>query len=49
MLIEADVVHGRKLTSYPSVRTDLMNADAEWVDKKIVADQGLVTSRRYYY
>lgn len=45
MLIEADVVEGRKLTSYPSLRTDLQNAGARWVDKEVVVDQGLVTSR----
>jgi protease I len=46
MLIEADVVRGRKLTSYPSLKTDLINAGAEWVDEKVVVDQGLVTSRK---
>lgn len=46
MLIEADVVRGRKLTSYPSLKTDLINAGAEWFDKVVVTDQGLVTSRR---
>lgn len=46
VLIEADVVRGRKLTSYPSVRTDLKNAGAEWVDEVVVVDNGLVTSRR---
>lgn len=45
MLIEADVVRGRKLTSYPSVKTDLKNAGAEWVDQEVVVDNGLVTSR----
>jgi len=45
MLIEADVAAGRKLTSYPAIRTDLINAGAEWVDEKVVVDQGLVTSR----
>ena len=45
LLAEADVVRGRKLTSYPSIRTDLMNAGAEWVDAEVVADKGLVTSR----
>jgi len=45
MLIEADVVRGRKVTSYPSLRTDLRNAGAEWVDREVVTDQGLVTSR----
>jgi protease I len=44
-LIEADVVEGRTMTSYPSVRTDLRNAGANWVDKEVVVDNGLVTSR----
>lgn len=46
VLIEADVVRGRKLTSYPSVKTDLKNAGAEWVDEVVVVDNGLVTSRK---
>src|SRR4051812_46638161 len=46
VLIEADVVRGRRLTSYPSVQTDLRNAGAEWVDEEVVVDQGLVTSRK---
>ena len=45
-LIEADVVHGRKLTSWPSLQTDLRNAGAEWVDEEVVVDNGLVTSRK---
>jgi protease I len=45
-LIEADVVHGRTLTSFPSLRTDLRNAGAEWVDEEVHVDQGLVTSRK---
>lgn len=45
LLIEADVVRGRRLTSYPSVKRDLMNAGAEWVDQPVVVDNGLVTSR----
>lgn len=45
-LVEADVVRGRKVTSWPSVRTDLMNAGAEWVDREVVVDRGLVTSRK---
>ncbi|CAN5815091.1 MAG: type 1 glutamine amidotransferase [Gemmatimonadetes bacterium] len=44
-LIEAGVVRGRKLTSYESIRTDLVNAGAEWVDREVVVDAGLVTSR----
>lgn len=46
MLIEADVVYGRRLTSYPSLQTDLKNAGADWVDEEVVVDNGLVTSRR---
>jgi protease I len=46
LLIEADVVRGRKMTSYPSVKKDLMNAGAKWVDEPVVVDQGLVTSRK---
>jgi len=45
MLIEADVVRGRKVTSWPSLQTDLENAGATWVDEECVCDQGLVTSR----
>ena len=44
-LIEAEVVSGRKLTSWPSLQTDLRNAGANWVDEEVVVDQGLVTSR----
>ncbi|WOQ70268.1 type 1 glutamine amidotransferase domain-containing protein [Microbacterium limosum] len=44
-LIEAGVVKGRTLTSYPSLKTDLRNAGAEWVDEEVVVDQGFVTSR----
>jgi protease I len=46
MLVEADVVRGRRVTSWPSVKTDLRNAGAEWVDEKCVVDGGLVTSRK---
>lgn len=46
ILIEAGVVDGRTITSYPSLRTDLRNAGAEWVDEEVVVDQGLVSSRR---
>ena len=46
VLIDADVVRGRKLTSYPSVKKDLMNAGANWVDEQVVVDNGLVTSRK---
>jgi protease I len=45
-LVEADVVRGRKLTSWPSLRTDLRNAGATWVDEEVVVDEGLVSSRR---
>src|SRR5688500_17932477 len=45
-LIDAGVVEGLRVTSYPSVRTDLVNAGAEWVDEEVVVDQGMVTSRR---
>lgn len=44
-LIEADVVRGRRMTSFPSIATDLRNAGAEWVDEEVVVDNGLVTSR----
>ncbi|WP_373514285.1 type 1 glutamine amidotransferase domain-containing protein [Persicitalea sp.] len=46
LLIEADVVKGRKLTSYPSLQTDLKNAGAEWVNEEVVSSDGLVTSRK---
>jgi len=45
MLIEADIVRGRRLTSYPSIRTDVTNAGALWVDEEVVVDQALITSR----
>ncbi len=45
LLVEADVVRGRTLTSFPSVQTDIRNAGGEWVDQEVVVDQGLVTSR----
>jgi protease I len=44
-LVEADVVDGREMTSYASIQTDLKNAGANWVDKEVVVDNGLVTSR----
>ncbi|HSK20528.1 MAG TPA: type 1 glutamine amidotransferase domain-containing protein [Longimicrobiales bacterium] len=46
LLIEADVVRGRRMTSWPSLRTDLRNAGAEWQDRAVVVDSGLVTSRK---
>jgi len=45
-LIEARVVDGRTLTSWPSLQTDLRNAGANWVDEEVVVDSGLVTSRK---
>ena len=45
-LVEADVVRGRTVTSWPSLQTDLRNAGAEWVDEEVVVDSGLVTSRK---
>ncbi len=46
MLIEAGVVAGRTVTSWPSLRTDIRNAGGEWVDREVVTDEGLVTSRK---
>jgi protease I len=46
MLVEANVVEGRRVTSWPSLQTDLRNAGAQWVDETVVVDQGLVTSRK---
>ena len=45
-LIDSEVVRGRKITSWPSLKTDLINAGAEWVDREVVVDNGLVTSRK---
>ena len=45
-MVEADVVRGRTVTSWPSLQTDLRNAGATWVDREVVTDQGLVTSRK---
>jgi len=45
-LVEADVVRGRTVTSWPSLQTDLRNAGAEWVDEEVHVDRGLVTSRK---
>jgi protease I len=44
-LIEADALHGRTITSWPSLKKDLQNAGANWVDKEVVVDNGLVSSR----
>ncbi len=45
LLVEAGIAEGRKLTSYNSMATDLKNAGANWIDKEVVVDQGLITSR----
>lgn len=45
LLIETGMISGREMTSYPSVQTDLKNAGAVWVDREVVVDNGLVTSR----
>jgi protease I len=45
-LIEAGVVKGRTMTSWPSLKTDLINAGASWVDQEVVVDKGLVSSRK---
>ncbi len=45
-LIETGMVKGRRLTSWPSLKTDLRHAGADWVDEKVVVDKGLVTSRK---
>jgi protease I len=45
LLVEAGVARDRRLTSYASIRTDLQNAGARWVDEEVVVDEGLVTSR----
>jgi protease I len=46
MLVEADVVSGRRLTSWPSLRTDIRNAGGDWVDETVVQDGNLTTSRK---
>jgi deglycase len=46
MLVEADVVRDREVTSWPSLRTDIRNAGGSWVDEPVVVDNGLVTSRK---
>jgi protease I len=45
LLVEADVVRGRTLTSYPSIQTDVRNAGGNWVDQEVVFDEPIVTSR----
>lgn len=46
VLVEAGVLEGRRLTSYPSLATDIRNAGGDWVDEEVVVDKGLITSRR---
>jgi protease I len=46
MLVEADLLDGRTVTSWPSIRTDLINAGARWVDREVVEDENIITSRR---
>lgn len=46
LLIETGLLDGRQMTSYSSIKTDLINAGADWVDEAVVTDQGLVTSRK---
>lgn len=45
-LVEADVLRGRRITSWPSLRTDIRNAGGDWVDEQVVVDEGLVSSRK---
>ena len=46
ILIEADIVVGRRMTSWPTLEKDLENAGADWVDREVVVDRGLLTTRR---
>ncbi|MEO1266223.1 MAG: type 1 glutamine amidotransferase domain-containing protein [Pseudomonadota bacterium] len=46
LLIEAGIIEGRRATSYHSIKTDMKNAGADWVDEPVVADEGLITSRK---
>ncbi len=46
LLVEAGIVEGRKMTSYGSIKTDVINAGADWTDAEVVTDKGLVTSRK---
>lgn len=46
MLVEADVLRGKKVTSWPSIKTDLLNAGARWIDQQVVEDGNLITSRK---
>ena len=45
MLVEADALRGRKATSYPSIKTDVKNAGAEWRDERVIVNEGIITSR----
>jgi protease I len=45
-LVEADVVRGRTITSWPSVKTDIKNAGGDWVDQEVVVDDNLTSSRK---
>lgn len=45
LLVEADALRGRRATSYPSIKTDVRNAGAQWVDEEVVVDSGIITSR----
>ncbi len=46
LLVEADAVRGKKITSWPSVKTDIKNAGGNWVDEEVVEDHGIITSRK---
>lgn len=46
VLVETNILEGRVVTSWPSLKTDLLNAGAKWIDEEVVSDQGLVTSRK---
>lgn len=46
LLVEAGIVKGRRVTSFPSIKTDVINAGGRWEDSEVVSDQGLVTSRK---
>jgi len=46
MLVEADIVEGREMTSYPSIKTDIRNAGGKWTDGEVITDNGIVTSRK---
>jgi protease I len=46
MLAEADILEDRTVTSWPSIKTDLINAGANWVDREVVEDGNLITSRK---